>query len=92
MTILFKNLDCQLLVNKIVLREKDVKGNIIWRRDRADGVGFQSRNEGRRKVLSSNRSGNLRTDAIVQTPLDYNDTTTLLSFEREKHEEKITYD
>jgi hypothetical protein len=65
MTILFKNFDCQFLVNKIVLREKDVEGNIIWRRDRADGIGFQSRDEGRRKVLPSDRSSNLRTDAIV---------------------------
>ena len=30
MTILFKDLDCQFLVNKVVLREKDVKGNVIW--------------------------------------------------------------
>ena len=71
MTIFFKDFDCQLLINKIVLCEKDIKGNVVWRRYRADGVGFQSGNESRRKVLSGDRSSYLRTDAVVQTPLDY---------------------
>ena len=45
MSILFKNLNCQFLVNEVVLRKKDIKGNVVWRRHRTDGVGFQSRNE-----------------------------------------------
>ena len=86
MAILFKDLDSQFLINKIVLREKDVKGNVVWCRDGADGIGFQSGNESRRKVLASNRSSDLRTDAIVQTPLDYLQTNIRDSLsEEEKH-------
>ena len=66
--VLLQYLHRELLVDEIVLRKKDVERDIVRRGDWADGIRLQSRNEGSREVLSSYRSGHLRTDALVQAP------------------------
>jgi hypothetical protein len=69
-TILFENLDSQLLVDQVILGEQDIKRDIVRRGDRADGVGLESGDEGGSEVLSGYRRGDLRAETVVEAPLE----------------------
>jgi len=72
MPIFFQDLNRQLLVNQVVLSEKNVEHDVGLRSDRTDSVRFEGRNQCGRQVLRAHRRRYLRADTVVQTPLDYN--------------------
>ena len=68
MAVLLEDLDGQLLIHQVIFRQQNVEGDIIRRRDGADGVGLQCRDQGRREVLRGDWSCHLRTYTVIQAP------------------------
>ena len=73
--VFFENLHRQFLVDQVILREEDVKRDIIRSGYRANSARLQSRNEGRCQVCSRHRCCYLRADTVIQTPLHCNDVS-----------------